>query len=292
MPPVFTKWKDLKQQVRHIGWLLLGFAFAQILLGWVLRLLYTRFYIPINQETFAGIRLLLLTVLTTGGTALIGKKVLKVEWTKAQFRWDFSIETVVKTVASMFTVTITFSLLLTLLQMALGLHFMNGGLTTYHGPLYIVLMLVSAVFIAPCCEEILFRGEIAQSLMPFGALFAIIFSGVLFGWMHMNFTQGIMHMFTGTLLGMVYWKHRNLSLNMICHMLFNGITISLNYMTDFMGLRILIVCALIGYGIVGLLNLRPLPEKNAYPVFRLAFRQPSIVLFFLLFLVISFLSIY
>lgn len=292
MPPVFTKWKDLTRQVRHIGWLLLGFAFAQILLGWILRLLYMRFYISIHQETYAGIRLLLLTILTTGGTAWIGKKALKVEWTKAQFQWDFSFETVIKTVASMFTITITFSMLLTLIQMALGLHFMDGGLTTYHGPFYIVLMLVSAVCIAPCCEEILFRGEIEQSLMPYGAVFAIVFSGVLFGWMHMNFTQGIMHMFTGTLLGMVYWKHRNLSLNMVCHMLFNGITIGLNYMTHFMGLRALIVCVLVGYGIIGLFDLRPLPEKNAYPVFRLAFRQISIILFFLLFLVISFLSIY
>ena len=292
MPPVFTNWKDLTKQVRRIGWLLLGFTGAQVLAGWILRSIYARYYVYINEETYAGIRLFLLTLLTTGGTALIGKKVLRVKWTKSNFQWNFSWETVSKTVASMFTITITFSMLLTLIQMALGVHFMDGSLTEYNSPLYVVLMILSAVFIAPCCEELLFRGEIEHSLMPYGALFAAIFSGILFGWMHMNFTQGIMHMFTGTFLGLVYYKHRNLSLNIVCHMLFNGITVGLNYLTNFMGLRAIIVFVLVVYGILGLKDLRPLPEKSSYPIFRMAFRQISIVLFFIVFLVISIWSIY
>ena len=89
MPPVFTKWKDLKKQVRRIGWLLLGFTGAQVLAGWILRSIYARYYVYINEETYAGIRLFLLTLLTTGGTALIGKKVLRVKWTKSNFQWNF-----------------------------------------------------------------------------------------------------------------------------------------------------------------------------------------------------------
>lgn len=59
----------------------------------------------------------------------------------------------------------------------------------------------------PITEELLFRGAILRTLLPYGEKFAILTSSVLFGFYHGNLPQGIAAVFLGLILGLTAARH-------------------------------------------------------------------------------------
>ena len=94
------------------------------------------------------------------------------------------------------------SLLVSVLQMLLsptGFHFNMPVLLSTSDPNLLILGILNVCVFAPILEELLFRGFLLRSLLPYGSAFAIISSAVLFGVMHGNLMQAI----PTTLLGLV-----------------------------------------------------------------------------------------
>lgn len=81
-------------------------------------------------------------------------------------------------------------------------------------------MLIYSVFIAPFCEELLYRGFVLQYLKPYGKTFAIVFAAVLFGLMHGNIIQLPMALLCGMLFGYIALEY-SLSASIIIHALTN-----------------------------------------------------------------------
>ncbi len=85
-------------------------------------------------------------------------------------------------------------------------------------------MFLYAGLLAPVAEEILFRGLILRSLMPYGKKFAILTSALLFGVFHGNLVQSPFAFGVGLVLGYVAVEH-SITWAMVLHM-FNNLIIS------------------------------------------------------------------
>lgn len=81
-------------------------------------------------------------------------------------------------------------------------------------------MFLYAGILAPITEEILFRGLIQRSLMPFGKKFAIFVSSFTFGLFHGNLLQTPYAFAVGLVLGYVAAEH-NILWAMVLHMINN-----------------------------------------------------------------------
>lgn len=91
-----------------------------------------------------------------------------------------------------------------------------------------VVMIITAVIMAPIFEEIIFRGIIQKGLMNKGVApwKAILFSSIIFGVVHANPWQFVGAVLLGSVLGLVYYKTKSLLLPMLLHG-FNNLCTSL-----------------------------------------------------------------
>jgi membrane protease YdiL (CAAX protease family) len=82
-----------------------------------------------------------------------------------------------------------------------------------------VVMVITAVIMAPVFEEIIFRGIIQKGLMNKGVKpwKAIIFASIIFGVVHANPWQFVGAVLLGCVLGIVYYKTKSLLLPMLLH---------------------------------------------------------------------------
>lgn len=82
-----------------------------------------------------------------------------------------------------------------------------------------VVMVITAVIMAPIFEEIIFRGIIQKGLMNRGVepWKAILFASLLFGIIHGNPWQFVGAALLGGVLGLVYYKTKSLLLPMLLH---------------------------------------------------------------------------
>ena len=85
--------------------------------------------------------------------------------------------------------------------------------------------LLSISIIGPVVEEILFRLLIFNSLerISKSPWFAIIVSGVLFGIWHMIFVQSVYTAVMGCIMGLIYYKTRNIFYTILIHIINNTI---------------------------------------------------------------------
>lgn len=292
MPPVFDFYKKVKRDVNRIGWLLLLLVFLQIVMGKLTSAIYP--YIPINLNAYKGIRFFLLTLCTTSIVLWIGKKILPVTWKEEQFERNFSYKTVGQTICMMVAIALTMSLVLNVIQNFFGISLAESALDESRDPLYMLYTSLSAVLVAPILEELFFRGFILQRLKQYDRGFAIVFAGLTFGLMHMNFMQGSMHIFTGMLLATVCVEYDSILLPILCHMGFNALMNVSTYLMNPVFSRAFTIAlwAIAIYGWVCLCrsfqNRTKAVDKK---LLALSLKQVSMILFFLVFVVFSFISI-
>lgn len=85
-----------------------------------------------------------------------------------------------------------------------------------------VSVVLSVCIVAPIFEEILFRGIVQKELsgvMP--VICAIILQGLLFGMAHAVLAQSIFAAVYGIVLGLIYYRTRNIYIVMCSHVFFN-----------------------------------------------------------------------
>lgn len=82
-----------------------------------------------------------------------------------------------------------------------------------------LVMVLTAVIMAPIFEEIIFRGIIQKGLINNGVKpwKAIVFASIVFGLVHGNPWQFVGAAFLGCVLGLVYYKTKSLLLPMLLH---------------------------------------------------------------------------
>lgn len=84
--------------------------------------------------------------------------------------------------------------------------------------------------LAPVGEEILFRGAIQEWMHRYGMkpAWAIFFSALIFGVIHMNPVQMVDASLAGIILGILYWKTRSLILPALLHIIANSLSVGIS----------------------------------------------------------------
>lgn len=96
--------------------------------------------------------------------------------------------------------------------------------TAKAAPLSTLATLAVAVFVAPVCEEIFFRGFVMQGLKAkVGAAWAIVLSAVIFGISHFDLGSLPVLIALGFLLGFLRWKTKSIWPGITLHALNNGL---------------------------------------------------------------------
>lgn len=115
--------------------------------------------------------------------------------------------------------------------------------------IYVVgLALIPAIF-----EELLFRKAILNYSKKFGNVFAVLFSAILFGLIHMNLNQGIFAFLMGLIFAVIAVKTSSIKLTVLLHFLNNLYAAMLTILEEeslFYGIFNNIMIALIVVGIV------------------------------------------
>ena len=84
---------------------------------------------------------------------------------------------------------------------------------------------------AGVCEEVLFRGTIMRGFERFGARWAIVITGFLFGLWHMYFTSLFFAFTLGILLGYIAYRTNSLFGSMFAHFFNNTISVVIGFLT-------------------------------------------------------------
>lgn len=93
-------------------------------------------------------------------------------------------------------------------------------------PVVLGLMVVAAVFVAPFCEEIIFRGYLYSASKKFvGPWVAGVVSALIFSALHGNLTALLPLAIFGGLLAFIYEKTGSIWAPMAVHLCFNGATV-------------------------------------------------------------------
>lgn len=113
---------------------------------------------------------------------------------------------------------------------------------------FITLAIIPAIF-----EELLFRKAILNYCKKFGNLFAIVFSAILFGLIHMNISQGLFAFIIGIILGIIAIKTSSIKITIFLHFLNNAfvtLQVLLGENSVAFGIINNIVLALVVFGII------------------------------------------
>jgi len=95
-------------------------------------------------------------------------------------------------------------------------------------PVIIILMVITAVFVAPICEEIVFRGYLYPVLKKFVGLGpALILSSIVFSAAHGHLAVLLPLFILGALLVLIYEYTGSIWAPIAVHFCFNGATVSL-----------------------------------------------------------------
>jgi len=94
--------------------------------------------------------------------------------------------------------------------------------------------LITASFVAPVVEEMVFRGAILRALLQkkWNPWIAIFISAAIFGIIHMNLTQGVSAFVVGIFMGWLFYRTRSIWPGVILHMMNNTISSLWSYLPE------------------------------------------------------------
>lgn len=135
--------------------------------------------------------------------------------------------------------TILFTILiipLSTLANAISMLFVDNAVNEIAGDVldvpFVIMFLIMAVF-GPFCEELVFRGAYFRGLRKSGNIFgAILLSAMLFALMHLNFNQAAYAVLLGIMMALAAEATGSTTTSFLVHMLFNGQSVCLMYLSD------------------------------------------------------------
>lgn len=137
--------------------------------------------------------------------------------------------------------TILFTILiipLSTLANAISMLFVDNAVNEIAGDVldvpFVIMFSIMAVF-GPFCEELVFRGAYFRGLRKSGNIFgAILLSAVLFALMHLNFNQAAYAVLLGIMMALAAEATGSTTTSFIVHMLFNGQSVCLMYLSNWL----------------------------------------------------------
>lgn len=89
---------------------------------------------------------------------------------------------------------------------------------------HLLASFIALVLLAPLFEELFFRRLLVSRLLPFGGRFAMVFSALLFGLFHGNFSQFFYAFGVGLILAYLYIRTGSLGYSIFLHVFINFFT--------------------------------------------------------------------
>jgi len=134
-----------------------------------------------------------------------------------------------------------------------------------------MLEFITVALVGPILEEIIFRGVVHKYMDRLMSRHAAVFlQALIFGFIHLNITQGIYAFFLGVIIGYIYLWFDSIYVAIAVHVAFNGTNIALLYLFGDSEIDLLyfLITAVIGFiasmaGITFLAN-KKASEKQAY----------------------------
>lgn len=290
-PPVFTKLDDFKKDVQYIGRTLMIYVLIEVLFNVLLIVLARYSSLPVNNPSYQGLWVCMGSIAGILPCILYSKKRLRIRWQKEEFEFNFSFIHIINVVCSIFSMVYFVNIILTIIKSILHIELVSSSLFQSTDPLDIFFSCFAAIIIAPVLEELLCRGIICRALARYSRFVSIIISGILFGMMHMNFQQGLVHMITGSILAYASLKYRSILLTIGCHMVFNTIATLLSYFAHVpfvLGALSIVMIVMSIYGLVVIFKeVKNFHSDTKYPYFSIAFKQISMILVTLVFILSS-----
>lgn len=93
-----------------------------------------------------------------------------------------------------------------------------------------LVSLLSVVILPAVVEELLFRGLIFKGLKPYGKVFSVTLSALIFSLYHMSIDQLIYPFLVGLLLGVIMHKENNILYCIAIHFTNNFLSLTLSYL--------------------------------------------------------------
>ncbi len=93
-----------------------------------------------------------------------------------------------------------------------------------------LVSLLSVVILPAIVEELLFRGLIFKGLKPYGKVFSISISALIFSLYHISIDQTIYPFLIGLLLGVIMYKENNILYCIVIHFTNNLLSLTLSYL--------------------------------------------------------------
>lgn len=91
------------------------------------------------------------------------------------------------------------------------------------------ISIISLAILPAICEELLFRGIIFKGLKPYGKIFSISVSAILFSLFHMSLDQTVYPLLIGLLLGVIMYYENNILYTILIHLTNNFLSLTLAY---------------------------------------------------------------
>lgn len=127
-----------------------------------------------------------------------------------------------------------------------------------------ILFIIEVAVMPAIFEELFFRKSMIDLSRNFGEKFAVVFSSLIFGISHLNFSQAIFAFFTGIILGTLYVKTGSMKYNCLLHFLNNGystVTAIMLYNGFESGLFIFTISVLVIIGLCGISAIKSFVDK-------------------------------
>ncbi len=115
------------------------------------------------------------------------------------------------------------NIIFTIIQAVFNLKLHPVNIVVGDSPLSIITVILATMVYAPIFEELLCRATIYRNNEILGQWFAIVISGLLFGLLHMNYTQIPFAMVVGGFFAFMYAKTRSIIPAIIVHFAINSL---------------------------------------------------------------------
>ena len=211
---------------KKAGWLYLIIAFISVGVSFLLTFFYAKYNFELDMIPNIWLSEAMLIVPTFFMLLFSKEKVSDVLQIR-KIKWSTFFGIIAFTMAS--------SPLITLVNLISQL-FVENTVSTNSSQflsMHPLLLIFFVGILAPCCEEIVFRGAIFSGYKKEGNVFkAILASGLLFGLLHMNMNQASYAFVIGILLGFLVQATGSIFSSILFHVLVNSSNVVMMLLTD------------------------------------------------------------
>lgn len=85
-----------------------------------------------------------------------------------------------------------------------------------------IILIIAIAVIPAIFEELFFRKALIDFTRKYGKKFALVFSALIFGLLHMNLAQGLFAFIVGLIFGVIYIYTKNIKFTILIHFINNG----------------------------------------------------------------------